>query len=324
MTPQLTHPALGRLAACLVTAILFVACGSSSGPIGPVPAPSTSPEPSVAQGSPDVTPAPSADETTDPSEEPSGAVGTASPEPSTAPSAETGMSIVRTYFWLAGGAGSAGLVPTLHEVAGTKAVATAAVKSLISGPTPMESQRGVTSRIPAGTQLLGLTVDNGVATVDLSSEFDSGGGADAVQTRRAQVVYTLTQFPSVKGVSLRIEGEGDSNVLNRADYVQLLPAIWLDRPAWGAAIGNPAHVTGSADVFEATFRVSILDGSGKVLADQQLMATCGTGCRGTFDASVPYTIAKAQYGTIRVYEPSAQDGSPVNVRDYRAWLTPKS
>ena len=324
MTRHLSHAALGRVAVALMAAVLVVGCGSSSGPIGTVPAPSTSPEPSVAQGSPDVTPAPSTDETTDPSEEPSGSVGTGSPQPSTASSAETGTSIVRTYFWLAGGAGSAGLVATLHEVPGTKAVATAAVKSLLSGPTPMESQRGITSRVPAGTQLRGLTVDNGVATVDLSSEFDGGGGADAVQTRLAQVVYTLTQFPSVKGVSIRIEGEGDSNVLNRADYVQLLPAIWLDRPAWGAAIGNPAHVTGSADVFEAAFRVSILDGTGKVLGDQQVMATCGTGCRGTFDASVPYTIGKAQYGTIRVYEPSAQDGSPVNVRDYRAWLTPKS
>jgi len=323
MTRQPTQPALGRVAASLVTAILVVACGSSSGPIGPVPAPSTSPEPSVAQGSPDVTPAPSTDETTDPSEEPSGPLASGSPEPSSAPSAETGTSIVRTYFWLAGGTGSAGLVATLHEVPGTKAVATAAVKALLAGPTAVESQHAVTSKVPSGTQLLGLTVDNSVATVDLSSEFDSGGGADAVQTRLAQVVYTLTQFPSVKGVSIRIEGEGDSNVLNRADYVQLLPAIWLDRPAWGAAIGNPAHVTGSADVFEATFRVSILDGSGKVLGDQQVMATCGTGCRGTFDASVPYTIGKAQYGTIRVYEPSAQDGSPVNVRDYRAWLTPK-
>src|SRR4051794_25477382 len=100
MTRHLSHPSLGRVAAFLVTALLVVACGSSSGPIGPVPAPSISPEPSVAQGSPDVTPAPSADETTDPSQEPSGAVGTPSTDPSTAPSAETGTSIVRTYFWL--------------------------------------------------------------------------------------------------------------------------------------------------------------------------------------------------------------------------------
>ena len=76
-------------------------------------------------------------------------------------------------------------------------------------------------------------------------------------------------------------------------------------------------------MFEATFRVAILDAAGKVLADQQVMASCGTGCRGTFDTTVVYTVSKAQYGTLRVYEPSAKDGSPENVRDYRAWLTPK-
>src|SRR4029079_15925275 len=106
----------------------------------------------------------------------------------------------------------------------------------------------------------------------------------------------LTQFPSVKSVVFQIEGEtrsvfgSDGVVLDgpvgRSDYVQLLPAIWVDRPAYGAAIGHPAHVTGSADVFEATFRISILDGRGKVIADQQVMATCGSGCRGRLATSL--------------------------------------
>ena len=187
--------------------------------------------------------------------------------------------------------------------------------------------------MPDGSQLLGLSIKDGIATVDLSSEFEAGGGSSAVLTRLGQVVYTLTQFPSVKSVVFQIEGQttsvssGDGVVLDRpvgrADYVKLLSAIWVDRPAYGAAIGNPAHVTGSADVFEATFRISILDGSGKVIADQQVMATCGTGCRGTFDTTIAYDVAKAQYGTLHVYEPSAKDGSPVNIRDYRVWLTPK-
>ena len=140
--------------------------------------------------------------------------------------------------------------------------------------------------------------------------------APSVLTRLGQIVYTLTQFPSVKSVVFQIEG--DQSVQQRGrrpeaatgDFVELLPAIWVDRPAFNAAIGNPAHVTGNANVFEATFRISILDGSGKVLADQQVMATCGTGCRGTFDTTIAYTVAKAQYGTLRVYEPSAKDGTP--------------
>jgi immunoglobulin-like protein involved in spore germination/sporulation and spore germination protein len=307
------------LTGLLAIATLVAACGGSSGPLGSVPVASSTAEPSVAQGSPDVTPGPSDEPTTEPSTEPGGSSGPGG-SPSQAP---TGTTLVRTYFDLGGPEGTAGLVATLREVPGTKAVATAAVNALLAGPTAAETSRSIGTAVPDGTQLLGLKIEGGIATIDLSSEFQAGGGGDAYRIRLGQVVYTLTQFPSVNGVALQIEGEGDATVLKRTDFVEQLPAIWVDRPAWNAAIGNPAHITGNANVFEATFRVSILDGSGKVLADEQVMATCGSGCRGTFDTSVEYTIAKAQYGTLRVYEPSAKDGSPVNIRDYRVWLTPK-
>ena len=52
------------------------------------------------------------------------------------------------------------------------------------------------------------------------------------------------------------------------------------------------------------------------------MATCGTGCWGTFKESIAYDVAKAQWGTLRVFEPSARDGAPINVTEYRVWLTP--
>jgi hypothetical protein len=280
----------------------------------------------VAQGSPDLTPAPSA-----PTAEPSGEPTAEPSSPSTSPkpsspspsSAPTDSTIVRAYFWLGGAPNADGLVPVLREIPATKSVATAAMNALLGGPNAVERANAISTAVPNGTQLLGLTIDNGIATVDLSSEFAAAAGGDAYQQRLGQVVYTLTQFPAVKGVSLRIEGAGDANVLKRGDYVQLLPSMWVDRPAWGGALGNPGHVTGSADVFEATFRVAILDGSGKVLADQGVMASCGTGCRGTFDVTVPYDVGKAQYGTLRVSVPSAQDGSPQDVRDYRVWLTPK-
>jgi hypothetical protein len=310
------------VALALAAGALVAACGSASGPLGTVPVPSATAVPSVALGSPDATPAPSDQPTDTPSTDP-GASGSPSVEPSPS-SGSTGTTIVRTYFWLDGLPGSAGLVATLREIPATKGVATAAVTALLSGATDAEAKRNIRSEISDGTQLLGLTVENGLATVNLSSEFTSGGPGQAYQTRLAQVVYTLTQFPTVKSVAVLIEGTGDSIALNRGDYVDLLPDIWVDRPAWGAAIGSPAHVTGNADVFEAAFRISILDGSGKTLADEGAMATCGTGCRGTFDVTIPYTISKAQYGILRVYNPSAKDGTPESVRDYRVWLTPKA
>ena len=317
-------------AAIASLAILVAACGGSTGPLGSVPVGSSSPEPSVAQGSPDLTPAPTADPSGQSSDGPAGSSDPgASATPSGGPLATT---LVRTYLWLGGAPGSEGLVAVLRTLPSSKAIATAAVTALLAGPTGAETERSITSAVPVGSQVLGLTIDGGVATINLSSEFASGGDSASVQARLGQVVYTLTQFPTVKSVLFQIEGttptsfggEGVSldTAVTRADYVSLLPDIWVDRPAFNAAIGNPAHVTGSANVFEATFRISIIDASGKTIADQQVMASCGSGCRGTFDTSIPYVVSKGQYGILRVYNPSAKDGTPESVRDYRVWLTP--
>ena len=228
---------------------------------------------------------------------------------------------VRSYFVLGGEPGSVGLVPVLRIVPKTVAVATAAMNALLNGPDPdVARERTMTTAIPDGSRLLGLTIKSGVATVDLSTEFDSGGGTASLQYRLAQVVYTLTQFGTVRSVVFQIEGQtvtvfGSEGIVldgpvGRSDYTDQLPAIFVDRPAYGAALSNPGDVRGNADVFEATFRVAILDGSGASIVDRQVMATCGTGCRGTFAVALPYTVAKAQWGTLRVYDPSEKDGSP--------------
>jgi len=205
--------------------------------------------------------------------------------------------------------------------------------ALLAGPTADESgERLITSAVPDGSRLLGLTIDNGVATVDLSSEFESGGGSLSITVRLAQVVYTLTQFPTVQSVRFEIDGRPVSvfsseglildGPVDRPAFDDVLPSIYVDRPAYGAAIGNPARIVGSANVFEATFLVTLLDGAGARIAERQAMATCGTGCRGTFDVTVPYDVAEAGWGTLRVWDGSARDGSPENVREYPVWLTP--
>jgi sporulation and spore germination protein/immunoglobulin-like protein involved in spore germination len=306
-----------RLVLPLILTAILAACSGGTGALGTVP-PAESAQPSVVQGSPDITPQASPGASSSPSDGASGAPG--------------GSTIVRDYFFLAGPEGSAGIVPVLRDVPATKAVATAAMTALLAGPTSQEQASRISTVIPAGTQLLGLTIANGVATVDLSREFESGGGSASVLGRLAQVVYTLTQFPSVKSVLFEIEGRevhafgGQGAVLDgpvgRSEYESVLPNIFVDRPAWGAALGNPGRVSGNANVFEATFRITLLDGSGKQLVDQQAMATCGTGCRGTFDVTIKYDVSKAQYGTLRVWDGSAKDGSPQDVREYPVWLTP--
>jgi germination protein M len=319
----------------LLLGLGVVACGGGSGGLGAVP--SVVPTASSDAGGPDETPLASGapDASVSPSGEPSAAPTTsASPSPSAEATPGQTM-IVRAYFVLGGEPGVTGLVPVLRTVPGTTAVAKAAMTALLAGPTKAEAgDRTITTAIPDGTSLRGVAIKNGIATVDLSTEYDSGGGTASMRYRLAQVVYTLTQFSTVKSVVFQIEGQtvtvfGSEGIVldgpsKRADWTDELPAMFVDRPAYGAAIGNPGPVSGNADVFEATFRLAVLDGSGKVLVDQGVMASCGTGCRGTFQATVSYTIAKAQWGTLRVYDPSAKDGSPQSVRDYPVWLTPRS
>lgn len=316
--------------------LAIVAC-SPSGGLGPVPTTPPTSAPSIDPGPPDETPAPavspspstgsSADPSTSPSIGPS-----APPRASPAPSVPVETMIVRAYYVLDGDVGVEGLVPTLRVVPKTSGVARAAMEALLDSATIRDTYRQISSAIPAGSTLLGISIKDGVATVDLSREFEAGGGSASAFRRLGQVVYTLTQFSTVRAVLFQVEGRtvttfgSEGIVLDgpqaRSDFEDLLPSMFVDRPAFAAAIGNPARVTGNANVFEATFRVAILDGAGTSLVDQQVMATCGTGCRGTFDVTIKYDVSKAQWGTLRVYYGSAKDGSPQGIRDYPVWLTP--
>jgi hypothetical protein len=204
---------------------------------------------------------------------------------------------------------------------------------LLKGPVAKERNADprITSLVPEGTELLALTIDHGIATVDLSSDFAAGGGTFSAGGRLAQVVYTLTQFSSVDRVRFELDGEPVTvfspegiiidKPLGRAAFrADFLPAIFVDRPAWGAAYPRSTHVTGLANVFEAQFRLTLMDAKDHVLADRPVMATAGTGTWGRFDAVLDYEVSRSQWGTLRAWDPSERDGSPENVREYPVWL----
>jgi spore germination protein GerM len=94
-----------------------------------------------------------------------------------------------------------------RAVPDTPAVAANTITALLAGPTPAESDEGLSTAIPAETLLLGITIDGGLATIDLSREFESGGGSASMFGRLAQVVYTLTEFPTVDEVNFRLDGQ---------------------------------------------------------------------------------------------------------------------
>ena len=322
-----------RLLIAALTGLLLVtvACTNTGG-LGQVPTVPPTEAPSIDPGPSDETPAPSpsSSPTGSPSASPSGP--SSSPSVSPSPSTPVETMVIRAYYVLDGEPGVEGLVPTLRVVPKTTGVARAAMAALLDGDEILGKYSQLSTAIPDGTSLLGIAIKNGVATVDLSREFESGGGSASAAYRLGQVVYTLTQFSTVRAVLFQVEGRtvttfGPEGIVldgpqRRADFEDQLPSTFVDRPAFGAAAGNPARITGTSNVFEATFRVALLDASRTVLVDRMAMATCGTGCRGTFDVTLQYDVPKAQWGTLRVYFGSAQDGSPQDIRDYPVWLTP--
>jgi len=214
-------------------------------------------------------------------------------------------------------------IVTVHrEVPKTLAVGEAAMKALLAGPTTEEKAAGCSGAIPPETSFLGLTIANGVATVDLSGAYASGGGSFSMFLRLAQVVYTLTQFPTISGVNFSLDGEpvtvfsGEGLILDhpqtRADYEDVTPAIFVASPAFGDLVTDPARIFGTANVFEAVFKIDIEDSSGTVLTSQVVTASSGTGERGTFDVTIPLDSAQAGTGTIVVYSDSPKDGSRIN------------
>jgi spore germination protein GerM len=272
----------------LASALLaFVACGDSEPQAEP-----ESPSPAESSESPAEAP------TEEPSEEP----------------AET--TSLEVWF-----ATSNGLFVTLRTVEQTPAIGRAAVEQLLSGPSSIESDAGVSSAIPEGTELLGLDVSDGVATVDLSGEFESGGGSASMLMRVAQVVYTLTQFPTVQEVQFQLEGEpvealgGEGLILDtpqrRKDYRDQLPPILVETPVIGASVEGTFEVAGTANVFEATVSIRVVDASGEVLLETFTTATCGTGCRGDYREMISLDVAEETEVVLEVFESSAEDGSPL-------------
>ncbi|MRS11861.1 MAG: hypothetical protein EG823_02165 [Actinobacteria bacterium] len=144
----------------------------------------------------------------------------------------TPSTVTVKLYWVEAGENALAVERTLPY---TEAVATAAINALLTGPTPQEQTTwpAISTNIPAGTRLLGLTVANGIAKIDLSKEFESGGGTFSVTSRLAQVVYTLAQFPTVDAVEFYIEGEpvemfsGEGLILDGPqtldDYDDLVP-----------------------------------------------------------------------------------------------------
>lgn len=324
--------------------LLLTACGTVSSPgagptsTGSVPVPATGPTPTaLLTSSSTTTVAPTTTTSPVPGTTASAPTSTTSTAGTPAPTTPPADVVVVPYFYLdeAGHPNRPGpfLVPLTREVSATKAVARAAMEQLLAGPSREEGNSipAISTAIPDGVRLLGLTISDGVATVDLSSAFEATDDAAAVSARVAQVVFTLSRYPSVQEVLFRQEGvdvavpTGSGQLVSRpvniGDYLELAAALHVEQPSYRGQGANPLQVMGFGAVFEASFQYALTDDDGLIIAEGQAMTTNGTGWGG-FDFTIDYEVDREQVGALIVWAYSAQDGAQIDVREYPVTLVP--
>lgn len=81
-----------------------------------------------------------------------------------------------------------------------------AIKELLKGPNLVEKSLGAYSEIPKTTKLLGVKTSGNKIIIDLSSDFQYGGGTDSVYSRMMQLIKTAINNTNKK-VYLHLDGK---------------------------------------------------------------------------------------------------------------------
>ena len=233
----------------VVLALIFAACGSDAGePIATVA----------------TVPPVTADTTQTPTTEP------AEPEP---PPQEATVS----YLMRLQSAGPF-LAPVHRRLApGQPYDVSEGLDMVLKGESFTEAGIGFGTEIPRDTELLGVTVDDGVATVDVSREFDDGAGTFTMRARLAQLVFTATQFDEVHAVRLAIDGDpvdvfsseglDISDPLTRDAFWDLCPEVMIESPAAGETVSAGFTVTGMLAPPADKVTLDVVDWDGLIIYD---------------------------------------------------------
>lgn len=142
-----------------------------------------------------------------------------------------------------------------RQIPSTSAIGTAVMEELLWGPTTNQTTFKTALPVPADVlayprreagwgdhiSLRSLTIDQGIATVDLSRELRAYGcGSERVRLIREQITRTLQQFPAIREVRIAIDG--------RIDEIFQTPSGGIEIPGPGACVTEPLHLLARAGV----------------------------------------------------------------------------
>ncbi len=114
----------------------------------------------------------------------------------------------RVYFVDVHGEGTIVLKSLIRTVSYVNSPLTETINVLLKGLTPAELNKELLSLIPEGTKLLSAVVKDGTAYLNFNEPFRFNSfGIEGYNAQLRQVIFTATEFPTVKNVQFLIEGE---------------------------------------------------------------------------------------------------------------------
>jgi hypothetical protein len=231
---------------------------------------------------------------------------------------------VTVYYLRAVGA-TRYLAPERHEVP----FAPSLIRVTVSAVTELLAGRprclGATRPFPSGTRLLGLGLNAGTATVNLSREALGAASADGYALQA--LVWTVTQVPQVKRVVVEVEGRSagdlDGQPLSRllgvgAGGLQLvrdpgvrLAPILLAEPVPRAAVdGSRVVAKGQARVATGTVGLRLYGPSGQVVSQSYAALPSSAPGWAAFSGALTFVPPpKPELWTVEAFEASPTDGS---------------
>jgi len=95
-----------------------------------------------------------------------------------------------------------------REIKYTDSPLTSTLETMLAGPTASEIEQGYITLIPTGTKLRAVRMQGTTAIIDLSEDFRFNTlGAEGYIAQLKQIVYTATEYSTVKAVQFLISGK---------------------------------------------------------------------------------------------------------------------
>jgi germination protein M len=100
------------------------------------------------------------------------------------------------------------LTPVSRNIKYTDNPLTETLNTLLNGPDPIEKKTDIITNIPNNSKIISITIKNEIAYLNFTKEFEFNNfGRESTLNQLKQIVYTATEFSTVKKVQFMIEGK---------------------------------------------------------------------------------------------------------------------